>query len=596
MGLINTIKLKDKFLLTIISIFVLVFLLFSFILIKFEEKLLIENATNQAGYLVKAMGLNLTNCLSTPSSASCIKKIIAQLQTDKNIANIMIVDRNDNIVFRTNSRLHPTPNRPAVLQFQSILDATSIRMVCPLISNDQNLGTLWVDYSLENARTKLAYFKYFIIIAAFLGLVIAILAAQTMAKMVTRQIDLLHQSLDRVNSGNYSHKVPIIANDELGDLAKAFNTLFINLKDSYKDSYIKTKNLLSKKNMLDAILSNLNEGVIVTDQAMRIRQINNFAEETFDVFAGMVIGEPVKNIAKNPEYLEQLQKFTQDNLLQADFTLCLNTSEQPKTYKVSLIRAVNEYGEIIGIISVFMDITKEYQINEMKTNLLQIVSHELKTPLVSIIGFIDMVLKDTKNELADTHFEYLGIAKTSAEQLKNMVNNILNLSKLQTRQLDLERNEFSIRPLIDEIVSTFKPQLEQKNLQINTSMPENDLTIYTDKEKIRQVLINLLSNAIKFTNQGTIFISAGLDKTPGFIRFIISDTGIGISRDHLPEIFDRFKQLDVSLSRNFEGAGLGLAIVKEIITLLGGSIEVASEVGKGSSFSIILPLNRNADV
>ncbi|HAR62829.1 MAG: hypothetical protein DKM50_06945 [Candidatus Margulisiibacteriota bacterium] len=593
MHFLNNVKLRDKFLLIILSIFIFVFFLFSFVLIRFEEKQIIENTRLQGEYLVKTLAFTFIKALEGNNPAQDIKRAVSQTQNDKNIRNLILIDTNNTVLYRSGPLPASIKNSAQFTQTKELLKPTMIQFIYPLNNIEKSYGVVYLDYSLESAIAKLTYFKYFLIISAFLILVLAIFLSLILSRMVTRQVDLLHQTVQKVNNGNFSHKVQVTANDELGDLAKAFNLLFHTIKESNKNSYIKTKKLLAEKNMLHAILSNLYEGVIVTDPGMRIIEINTTAEDMFDIYSKLALGELVSTIIKNEIYIERISAFTSDSEPAMSFSIQFAPDElSSSTYKVSLIRATNEFGEIIGIISVFNNITKEHKIDEMKTNLLQIVSHELRTPLVSIIGFLDILEKEGKSYIKEQHFEFIDLAKTSAENLKNLVNNLLSLSRLQSDQIEFTITKIALPSLIDEVVKTFHPQIEMKGLAINKKYHSESFFLECDHNMIRQVLFNLIGNAIKFTDSGSITLSTSQDEHNTSIE--IADTGIGIPQKYIAEIFEKFKQVDLSFSRNYEGIGLGLSIVQEIITRLGGSIKVSSAEKKGSVFTISLPIKRNS--
>ncbi|OGI03067.1 MAG: hypothetical protein A2X42_05065 [Candidatus Margulisbacteria bacterium GWF2_38_17] len=593
MHFLNNVKLRDKFLLIILSIFIFVFFLFSFVLIRFEEKQIIENTRLQGEYLVKTLAFTFIKALEGNNPAQDIKRAVSQTQNDKNIRNLILIDTNNTVLYRSGPLPASIKNSAQFTQTKELLKPTMIQFIYPLNNIEKSYGVVYLDYSLESAIAKLTYFKYFLIISAFLILVLAIFLSLILSRMVTRQVDLLHQTVQKVNNGNFSHKVQVTANDELGDLAKAFNLLFHTIKESNKNSYIKTKKLLAEKNMLHAILSNLYEGVLVTDPGMRIIEINTTAEDMFDIYSKLALGELVSTIIKNEIYIEHISAFTSDSEPAMSFSIQFAPDElSSSTYKVSLIRATNEFGEIIGIISVFNNITKEHKIDEMKTNLLQIVSHELRTPLVSIIGFLDILEKEGKSYIKEQHFEFIDLAKTSAENLKNLVNNLLSLSRLQSDQIEFTITKIALPSLIDEVVKTFHPQIEMKGLAINKKYHSESFFLECDHNMIRQVLFNLIGNAIKFTDSGSITLSTSQDEHNTSIE--IADTGIGIPQKYIAEIFEKFKQVDLSFSRNYEGIGLGLSIVQEIITRLGGSIKVSSAEKKGSVFTISLPIKRNS--
>lgn len=265
---------------------------------------------------------------------------------------------------------------------------------------------------------------------------------------------------------------------------------------------------------------------------------------------------------------------------------------------------VNDLNEITNFIKISEDITEKKRIYEeiiqakqkaeeserLKTAFLQNMSHEIRTPLNGVIGFSNLLsTKDlSKTEIS----EYSSIIQTSAKRLLEIVNNILDISKIETGQIKIAQGEFSINTLIRNIYSLFSLTAKEKELEFNYSLAldDNSSVIYSDETKIHQILSNLVNNALKFTKTGSV--NFGYNVEDENLIFYVKDTGIGIPEDMQTKIFERFIQADMSLTRNFEGAGLGLAICQGLANLLGGKIWLDSEIGKGSTFYFSIPFNQ----
>jgi len=233
--------------------------------------------------------------------------------------------------------------------------------------------------------------------------------------------------------------------------------------------------------------------------------------------------------------------------------------------------------------------------NRTKSEFLTNMSHELKTPLNSIIGFSDLLKEGIAGPLNEKQSRYAQFISTSGKNLLNIINDILELSKAEAGEADLNLEEFSVDDSINKVISNSLPQIQKKNIKFNYNSENRDLWISADENKFRKIISSLLSNAVKFTPaEGSIEISSRQD---GYLAIItVKDTGIGIPEDDLDNIFKPFVQLDPSLSRIFEGTGLGLTLVKRYVEMHGGSISVESKEGKGSSFRIELPVNRKKKI
>lgn len=229
--------------------------------------------------------------------------------------------------------------------------------------------------------------------------------------------------------------------------------------------------------------------------------------------------------------------------------------------------------------------------NRIKSEFLTNMSHELKTPLNSIIGFSDLLNEGIAGHLNEKQSRYVQFISSSGKNLLHIINNILELSKAEAGDEELQIKEFSVDESVNKVISTVLPQIHEKNLKFNYDSKIKKLRIFADEDKFRQIMNNLLSNAIKFTPSGGS-IDVILKQEEDLVTITVKDTGIGVPEDRLDTIFKPFIQLDSSLSRNFEGTGLGLTLVKKYIEMHGGNIYVESKIGEGSSFRFELPVTR----
>jgi signal transduction histidine kinase len=227
-----------------------------------------------------------------------------------------------------------------------------------------------------------------------------------------------------------------------------------------------------------------------------------------------------------------------------------------------------------------------------KSRFLANVSHELRTPLNAIIGFTRLVLRKTEGQIPDLQKENLQKVLVSSEHLLNLINSLLDLSKIEAGRMDVFVESFTLNELIDTVVSTVEPMLKDGRVLLIKDISADIPALNTDREKLRQIILNLVSNAVKFTEEGKIKISA--QKENGSLKLSISDTGVGIAKEALDYIFEEFRRADTPNIKKYGGTGLGLAIVKKLVILLGGDIGVESEVGKGSKFTVKLPIHLNA--
>lgn len=230
---------------------------------------------------------------------------------------------------------------------------------------------------------------------------------------------------------------------------------------------------------------------------------------------------------------------------------------------------------------------KAQEADKIKSSFLATMSHELRTPLNSIIGFSGILAQEMAGPLNGEQSKQVGIIRQSAKHLLNLINDVLDLSKIEAGQMEIHKSAFDLRKAVSEVVLRTQPQAQSKGLKLQTVVDPAIDTLYSDQRRLEQILMNLVANAIKFTNKGEVIVECGQKGGEVFIR--VRDTGIGIRDEDKLVLFAPFQQVDHALNRQFEGTGLGLPISQNLAMLLGGSIEVESEWGKGSTFSLRLP-------
>ena len=347
------------------------------------------------------------------------------------------------------------------------------------------------------------------------------------------------------------------------------------------------------------------DAIMTTDPSGIITDVNKQMEALTGCTRDELIGAPFKGYFTDPERAEAAIKRVLSEKSVTDYELTARARDGKQTvvsYNATTFYDRNR--KLQGVFAAARDVTERKRVeaelqqakaaaesaSRTKSDFLASMSHEIRTPMNAIMGIADLL---AKTSLTPEQDKYVQIFRRAGDNLLNLINDILDLSKVEASQLELERTGFSLNDLLEKVTEMVAARAHEKGLalvcEIAPNVP-NDLV--GDPTRLRQVLLNLLGNAIKFTQSGEVSLRVAPDADPSVptaLRFTVSDTGIGIPREKLGQVFERFTQADSSTTRRFGGSGLGLTISKRLVELMGGRIWVESEVGKGSVFAFAVP-------
>ncbi len=347
-----------------------------------------------------------------------------------------------------------------------------------------------------------------------------------------------------------------------------------------------------------AILESIADGVIVNDSRGRILLVNAAAERILGTRSESIIGQDVRNLftafslrGRN-EALAAMDSLTANPLLEEalDPQAIQTVLEMDnKVVSAHLAPVMTRDEEFLGIVTVFRDITKEVEADRAKSEFVSTVSHELRTPMTSIKGYTDLLHAGAVGLINEEQKRFLGIIKSNADRLTALINDLLDISRIESGRIRLDFKPLRIEEIVLEVVNSLKGQFDGKGLELSLDIPSDLGQVNGDHDRVTQILTNLLSNACQYTPSGGK-IAVFLSSMDGTIRVDVTDTGIGIAAEDQSKIFDRFWRADHPVVKDSGGTGLGLAIVKMFVEMHGGRIWVDSELGKGSTFTFILPV------
>lgn len=405
--------------------------------------------------------------------------------------------------------------------------------------------------------------------------------------------------------------VPLFLGDEaIGALIAtssdrdAFTTEDLNLLSAFADQaavaasnarlYEQTAQLYQhveeRRNELEAILRGIGDGVLVADPALNLLLMNPVATRIFRVKPDVTSSLPLSEVIPHQELTSIFQDalHSEEGAIVREISLSSAGDGGEATYQALASPVLSAGGKVRGVVTVLRDITTQKELERMKSNFLSVVSHELKTPLHSIKGFVDIILMGKTGQVNETQADFLGTVRDQTAHLQNLIDDLLEFSRLDSGQVKLHLTEVSLAEVAAAVIDKLKPLADQGQIQIVNRVDSDIPTIEADRMRIEQVLTNLVENAIKFTPPSGV-VTLGTADLGEEVQVAVSDTGIGIPAAELTRIFDRFYQVDDSSTRHYRGTGLGLTICKHIIEYHHGRIWAESEEGKGSTFFFVLP-------
>jgi two-component system phosphate regulon sensor histidine kinase PhoR len=366
-----------------------------------------------------------------------------------------------------------------------------------------------------------------------------------------------------------------------------FKTNINRFRSAMEDLQQRTARAESEREHIESIIFTMVDGIIATDASGRVTFMNPAAENLFDLEPGGAIGKFPREIWREYDMAEIFHVVfvtgePEEREIQLD-------SPAKRFLKVQVIPIRMEGdSDVQGVLAVLRDLTHIRHLETVRSEFVANVSHELRTPLTSIKGFVETLL-DGGLSAPESARRFLQIIGQETDRLNRIINDLLDLSRLESGRTDLHTAKLFLAPLVEDIHQTMDGRIHEKNLSFSVEL--GSVAVWADEDRIREVLVNLIDNAIKYTPEGGA-IRVRESDAGDFQEFMVCDTGIGIPKESIGRIFERFYRVDKARSRELGGTGLGLSIVKHIIDRHGGRVWVKSEYGKGTCFHFTLPKYR----
>lgn len=439
------------------------------------------------------------------------------------------------------------------------------------------IGAIRVEASMEEVYAQLKEINTILVTATVISLIITAVLGFFLARTITRPMADMRDHALAMARGDFSRKVKVYGDDEIGQLASAFNDLTRKLQEANAITE-------GERKKLSSILSFMTDGVVATDSDGMIILMNDRAEQMLNVSRQNVLGTSILKLFRLSD------KMTWDEFYSGPETILLDFSDDEETYilRSSHSFILQEDGSINGLIAVLHDITEQEQIEEERREFVVNVSHELRTPLTTLKSYIE-ALQDGAWKDEEIAPRFLSVIGDETDRMIRLVNDLLQLSKMDKKEYNFHIEEVEFIEFFNKIIDRFEMS-KSDEIHFVRNLQAGPAYVQIDKDKMTQVIDNIISNALKYSPEGGT-ITFRCWKQAKKLRVSISDEGVGIPKANLPKIFDRFYRVDRARSRQLGGTGLGLAIAKEIVHGHGGDIWAESEWGKGTTISFTLPLN-----
>lgn len=449
-------------------------------------------------------------------------------------------------------------------------------LATPIVAQGEVVGSLYIEANIEKVFAQMNEINQILAGGTAVALVITVVLGVLIARTITRPITDMRKQAQAMAKGNYSRKVRVYGSDEIGQLAIAFNHLTNRLQEAQSTTEAERRKLAS-------VLTNMTDGVIATDRKGRVILINDPALRLLRIPREMVLNRPITSVLG----IDGAYSFEDLIHSKESITLDFSTNDRPFILRSNFSVIQKETGFVNGLIAVLHDNTEQEKIDMDRREFVANVSHELRTPLTTMSSYLE-ALADGAWKDEEIAPAFLQVTQTETQRMIRLVNDLLQLSKMDSRDYDLNREIVNFNQFFNRIIDRFEMSKSQ-NVSFHRILENTAYYVDIDTDKLTQVIDNIISNAIKYSPDGGN-IRFGVTVKNNLLQVMISDDGMGIPSENLDRIFDRFYRVDRARARSMGGTGLGLAIAREMIEAHGGKIWAESEEGHGTTVFFTLEI------
>ena len=560
------------------------------------EKELTQTFKNNISQYAKQIEINIEKVYDDDDSVNAQKEVqnlLNEYANRQEIGEIRFIDK-DQIIMATSkqstrSLINQKVNDNSIQKALSLGEANSHTMLkdygngkqhmwvynLPVKTSKGTIGVIYIEADINDVYNQLNSINQIFIIGTGISLLITVILGFFIARTITKPITDMRNQTVEMSKGNYTQRVKIYGNDEIGELALAFN----NLSKRVQEAQANTE---SEKRRLDSVITHMSDGIIATDRRGRIRIVNDMALKMIGTTKEDIIGYFMLNV------LGLEEDFSLDEIQESNDSFLLDINEAEGIIaRVNFSTIVQETGFVTGYIAVLHDVTEQQQVERERREFVANVSHELRTPLTSMNSYIE-ALEEGAWKDDDLAPQFLNVTREETERMIRLVNDLLQLSKMDNESDQITKEIVDFNMYINKIIN--RHEMAAKDTSFVREIPNETIFTEIDPDKMTQVFDNVITNAMKYS-RGDKRVEFHVKQNALYNRMTIriKDNGIGIPINKVDKIFDRFYRVDKARTRKMGGTGLGLAISKEIVEAHNGRIWANSVEGQGTSIFITLP-------
>ncbi|WP_233005037.1 cell wall metabolism sensor histidine kinase WalK [Exiguobacterium aurantiacum] len=442
-------------------------------------------------------------------------------------------------------------------------------------------GMIYIEASMQSIYNQMEQVTRILATGTLIALIITSILGVLLSRTITRPIADMRRQAVEMRKGNFSRKVKVYSDDEVGQLAYAFN----ELTDELMEANATTE---AERRRLTSVLENMSDGVVATDRSLRVILMNDQARDMIGLAEEEAMGANLQN----------LLEFDDEIVIPEDGTMPPKLIDLSTDEELFLVRAYfspiqKHSGPITGLIVVLHDVTEQEQVEQDRREFVANVSHELRTPLTTMRSYLEVLAEGAykDDELAP---RFLETTQNETERMIRLVNDLLQLSKMDSKEYTMQKVKFDFIQFFNDIIDRHE-MTKGETIQFRRKLMKRRVYVHADQDKMTQVIDNIITNAIKFSPEGGTITFRTMLRAKRLV-IGIKDEGVGIPKSNLKKIFERFYRVDKARARNIGGTGLGLSIAKEVVSAHGGDIWAESEFGRGTTIYFTIPFDTIVEV